>query len=211
MTPIPPSPTPVPTNTITPTPTETPVATNTPMPTDTPLPATDTPMPTDTPVPPTAPPPTSAPPTNTPAPTPTPDSAGTSPLPTPTNTPEPDTPPGRYEVDDEEGKQNCAHVGVTGRVFDRDSDDPVPYVTIQVTGDTDEYKGPYIGKTDQDGNYTILISELNDSIDDVEFTVEVIGGSGVESKDKLEWRAGDNCKDDDDIQIMEIRWERKKS
>lgn len=208
-TPIPPTPTLRPTDTNTPIVTDTPTPTETPIPTDTPV-STDTPVvPTDTPIPPTnTPAPTAVPPTNTPVP-PTPVPVAQSPLaaPTPTNTSEPGTPPGRYEVDDEDTDNNCAHVAVIGRVINRDGGDGVQYVTIRVTGDEDEYKGPYTAKTDEDGYYTVLIGELDKDIDGVEFDVEVIGAN-VRSE-SYEWEAGGDCHKEEDIQIMELKWERK--
>lgn len=199
--PIPPTPTPVPTSTITPTPT------NTSIPTDTPT-ATDTPLPTDTPVPPT---PTPAPATNTPVPpdTPTPTPVVESVVATPTPTPEPDTPPGRYEEDGIDSEQNCAHVGVYGKVYTKSGKNPIQYVVVMVTGAKDPYKGPYFAKTDKDGKYTILIGELNEDFDGVEFEAKIVGGAGVESLDTPDWEVSDNCKDDNAIQVMKINWRRK--
>jgi hypothetical protein len=205
-TPIPPTPTPRPTDTptplatLTPTPTDTPLATATPQPTDTAVPAA-------TPVPPTPPPaPTAAPPTNTPIPPPTPIPVAQSVLATPTNTPAPDTPSGKYEIEDNEPSKNCAHVAVVGRVLDR-GDDPVQYVTIQVTGDKSDYKGPYTGKTDKDGYYTVLIGELNEKVDGVEFEAKVIGPNVKTESHK--WKVSSDCHEDGAIQVMEIKWQKK--
>ncbi len=187
MTPIPPTPLPTPTFTLTPTPTDTPTTT------PTPVPPTNTPPPTDTPVP--APPPAPA---------------NTSPVATPTNTPEPGTPPGRYEVEKEDGDNDCGNVGVIGRVREKGSDKPVQYVTIEVKGE-DDYKGPYTGKTGADGKYSVLIGPVKDNINGVEFEVKVVGGPGVESEDKVKWEASKDCHgSDEDIQVMKIDWFYKK-
>ena len=87
--------------------------------------------------------------------------------------------------------------------------DAVPFVTIQVTGDKDQFKGPYTAKTNEKGDYTILITELTSNVDGVEFKAEVIGGPGVNSKDKPKWTVDDDCKKEGAIQVMEIDWERK--
>lgn len=207
MTPIPPTPMPTPTFTMTPIPTDTPTITPTPVPPTNTPPPTDTPVPTQPPPPPpTQPPP--PPPTNTPvpAPAPAPAPANTSPVATPTNTAEPGTPPGRYEVEKEDGENNCGNVGVKGKVTEKGSDTPVPWVTIEVTGE-DEFKGPYIGKTGSDGKYSILIGPVNDDINGIEFKVKVVG-AGAESEDTVEWEASDEC-EGDGIQIMEVEWVRK--
>ena len=208
LTPLPPTPTPRPSDTNTPIvtdtpiPTDTPVATPTPVPTETPVP---TGTPTNTPVPPTKPPPTPVPPTNTPVPAPTP--VAQSPLATPTSPPEPGTPPGQYEIRNIETERNCAHVAVIGRVVDRDDKDKgIQWVTIEVTGDDNPYKGPYYGKSNDRGDYTVLIGELKSDIDEVEFEAKVVGGANVESEDDHEWTFGDDCHDDDQFQVVEINW-----
>jgi hypothetical protein len=137
-------------------------------------------------------------------PTPTPVPVANSPLATPTFTPEPGTPPGRYEAIRLDGEQNCFDIGVTGKVETKGGDDPIPHVTIQVTGDDDDYKGPFIGKTDESGRYNIYIGPI-DEVGSVEFEAVVIGGPGVESEDSPEWETSDDCHGDD-IQVMEIDW-----
>ena len=178
---------------------------DTPTPTATPLPTdTATPLPTDTPRP-TAPP---APPTATPEPqTPTPLPVTDTPTPVPTNTLEPGTPPGQYEALDIDEENDCANVGVTGRVRDRGNDDPVQWVTIQVTGDDDddEFNGPFIGKTGSDGRYAIFIGPINE-VGHSRFKVEVIGGPNVESEDIVEWETSDDCHDGQESQVLDIRW-----
>lgn len=207
-TPIPPTPT------ITPTFTNTPVPTDTPVPTNTPLPPTDTPIPTDTPLPtqPPPPPPTQPPPpppTNTPVPAPTAAPANTSPVATPTNTPEPGTPPGRYEIDSEQNKEDCANIGIFGKVREKGSDRPVQFVTIEVKGDDDDFKGPYTDKTDANGRYDIFITGTdNDDVDGVEFKAKVVG-DGVESEDTAEWIVSTDCEEDDATQVYEINWNKK--
>jgi hypothetical protein len=191
-----------------------PLPTDTPAPADTPIPPTDTPVPpTDTPVPPTnTPPPPPPPPTATFTPPPTPTAAVVSVVATPTNTPQPDTPAGRYEVRSEDDDRNCAHVAVVGRVVEKGSERPVQFVAIEVSGDEDPYKGPFVAKTNSDGYYTIVIDELNENVDGIDFKVQVIGGDNVDSEDEPRWQAGDNCssdEDNDDIQVMEINWYRK--
>lgn len=206
VTPIPPTPLPTPTGTNTPlaTDTPTPEPMPTPKPTDTAVPPTNTPVPpTNTP----APPPTPIPPTATPVPAPV--SSPISPVATPTATPVRETPPGRYVDRDVEGENNCAHIGVYGKVIDDDTKDPVPYVTIEVTGDEKPFKGPYTAQSNEKGDYSILIGELSDKVDGIEFKVKVIGGDGVKSEDKTTWTAGKDCEDSDSIQIMRINWAKK--
>lgn len=82
------------------------------------------------------------------------------------------------------------------------------YVTIQVTGDEDEFKGPFIGKTDHRGDFTIYIGPI-DKAGGIEFKAEVIGGPGVDSEDKPEWKTSKDCKADGTIQVMKINWGRK--
>lgn len=205
VTPIPPTPLPTPTGTDTPLVTDTPTPEPTPTlkPTDTAVPSTDTPVPpTNTPVP----PPTPIPPTATPIPAPV---SPISPVAIPTNTPEPSTPPGEYEEDDTDFDQNCAHVGLTGRVYQQNGEAPIEHVTVQVTGDENPYKGPYTAKSNKDGEYTILIGELNKNIDGVEFEAIITGGPGVVSLDKVEWEVSDNCEDENAIQIFIIKWQRR--
>lgn len=207
-TPLPPTPAPSATPTETPLPTDTPPPSDTPLPpTNTPLPPTDTPVPpTNTPVPPT---PAPAPPTDTPVP-PTPVPAAVSVVATPTNTPQPDTPEGRYEARDGEGKQNCAHVAVVGKVVERGSETPVQYVTIEVKGDKDPYKGPFTAKTNAKGDYTVLIGELKANVNGVDFEARVIGGPNVKSEDTPDWEVSSDCHQDGAIQLMEIDWLKKR-
>lgn len=205
-TPLPPTATPLPTSTDTPIPTNTPDIPPTPTFTDTPLPPTDTPVPTNTPLPPTLPPP--PPPTATPVPpTPTPVPVANSPVQQPTvvvNTPIPVSPAGRYKPVQIEKKANCAHIGVLGavRLGPDDDDDPVANVTIEVTGDTDGYRGPYYGTTASDGKYTIVIGEFK-QVKDLEFKAEVYG---ADTDNEPEWSVSDNCHDDNSVQIVEIDW-----
>jgi hypothetical protein len=140
---------------------------------------------------------------------PTPVPAAQSPLaaPTPTNTPVPDTPAGDYELNDEDHSKNCAHVAVFGRVLNRNGDSPVQHVTIEVTGDKNAFKGPYTAKTDKDGYYTVVISELKSEIDGVEFKAEVTGPN-VESE-SYEWEVSSDCHEDGAIQVVELEWERR--
>lgn len=93
-----------------------------------------------------------------------------------------------------------------GQVREKDTDNPVQYVTIEVRGDDDKYKGPYIGRTDQEGKYGIFIGGLEDDVDGVEFEAKVVG-AGVESEDSPNWTVSDDC--DDGIQIYEINWDKK--
>jgi hypothetical protein len=208
VTPIPPTSQPTATGTNTPlvinTPTPEETFTPTPNPTDTALPPTDTPVPpTITPAPPTN---TPVPPTNTPVPAPV---SPVSPVSAPTSTPEPGTPPGEYEEDDTDFDQDCANAGLIGRVYEQNGEAPIEYVTVQVTGDDDPYRGPYTAKTNKDGQYTIFIGGLNDDIDGVEFEAKIIGGPGVESLDEVDWEVSSDCEDEDAIQIFIIDWQRK--
>jgi hypothetical protein len=139
-------------------------------------------------------------------PTPTPVPVAQSPLSTPTNTPIPGSPPGTYRSSSIDRRANCAHVGVTGfvRVGPDDDDDPIANVTIEVTGDTDGYRGPYYGTTATDGRYSIVVGE-HGKVPEIEFRAEV-WGSGVKSKDNPEWETTSSCHEDDSLQLMEIDW-----
>ena len=209
-TPLPPTATPVPTDTPAPLVTETPTDTPLPPPTDTIAP-TDTQVPTDTPrptSPPAAPPPTAPPPpTNTPEPTAAPAPVDVSPLATPTNTSVPGSPPGVYRPKEIEEQANCAHLGIAGYVRDGDDDDDprLPGVTIQVTGDEDGFRGPFLTTTDGSGEYGLVIGEFGKIPDRVEFVAQVIG-EGVETEDRPEWSFDDNCNASDARQIMRIIW-----
>jgi hypothetical protein len=129
-----------------------------------------------------------------------------SPLATPTSTPEPGTPPGKYELRGTEFDQNCAHIAVTGRVVTKGGDDGVQWVTIEVTGDDDPYKGPFYGKSDSRGDYTVLIGELKEDVDGVEFEAKIVGGAGVEPEDDFEWTVDSDCHDENTVQVVEIDW-----
>jgi hypothetical protein len=92
----------------------------------------------------------------------------------------------------------------------------VPYVTIQITGDQSPFKGPYTAKTNEDGDYTIIILEFHkatpeqfEEIDGVEFEAEIVGGSNVKSEDTPDWEVSNDCDESGAIQIMEIDWQRK--
>ncbi|NJN97091.1 MAG: hypothetical protein HC875_24865, partial [Anaerolineales bacterium] len=131
------------------------------------------------------------------------------PLTTPTNTPEPNTPPGSYEIENEQNKDDCANIGVFGKVKEKGSDRPVQFVTIEVKGDNDKFKGPYTDKTDANGRYDIFITGAdNDDVDGVEFKAKVVG-DGVESEDTAEWTVSTDCGDEDSTQVYEINWNKK--
>jgi hypothetical protein len=127
---------------------------------------------------------------------------------TPTNTPEPATPPGKYELASTQNKNDCANIGVIGKVREKGSDRPVPFVTIEVKGDDEDYRGPFIGKTGQDGKFSILITGLKDNIDGVGFSAKITG-PGVENEDDVEWEVSTDCEKEDAIQIFEINWDKK--
>jgi hypothetical protein len=104
---------------------------------------------------------------------------------------------------------------VYGHVEQRDGGDPVPYVTVTITGDEDPFKGPYSAKTNENGDYTIIILEFHkatpgevDDIDGVEFEAEVTGAN-VESDDTPEWEVSNDCDESGAIQIMRLDWKRK--
>lgn len=126
---------------------------------------------------------------------------------TPTNPPDPDTPSGDYEIEVKEPHNNCAHVAVFGKVYNRKSETPVQYATIQVTGDEDGFKGPYTAKSDKDGYFTVVIGELSGEVDGVDFKAKIVGPN-VKTEGH-EWRVSDDCHDEDAIQVMEIEWERR--
>jgi hypothetical protein len=128
---------------------------------------------------------------------------------TPTNTPHPDTPPGRYEVRYLQQKNDCANIGVYGRVREKGSDRPVQFATIEVKGDDSDFKGPYIGKTNHEGRYDIFISGIeNEDVNGVNFEAKVVG-AGVESEDSPDWLVSTDCHDEDAIQVYEIDWDKK--
>ena len=60
--------------------------------------------------------------------------------------------------------------------------------------------------TPERGDYTVLIGELKNDVDEVEFEAKVVGGGNVVSEDDHEWKFGDDCHDDGDFQIVEINW-----
>jgi hypothetical protein len=135
--------------------------------------------------------------------------ANTSPVATPTNTPEPGTPPGRYEVRGTQQKNDCANIGVYGRVREKGSDRPVQFATIEVKGDDSDFQGPYIGRTNHEGRYDIFIAGIeNDDINGVEFEAKVVG-AGVESEDTPKWEVSTDCNDENAVQVYEINWDKK--
>lgn len=166
--------------------------------------------PTATPVPaapPTNPPP--PPPSPTPLPpSPTPVAVSNSPLPTPVPA-APDTPPGRYEELDYEGKNDCANIGVLGYVRDKGNDNPIQYVTVQVLGevddDDDEFDGPFSDQTDETGRYDIFIGPI-DRVGGNKYEAKVVGSGNVISEDTIEWETSKDCRNGEAIQIMEIEW-----
>jgi hypothetical protein len=125
---------------------------------------------------------------------------------TPTATPEPATPGGRYELRNTEESNNCAHVAVFGRVVGKGDDKPVQYVTLEVTGDKSPYKGPYFGKTNERGDYSVVISELKQDVDGVEFKIQVQESGSVISEDDYEWQVDSDCHSDGTVQVMEVNW-----
>ena len=105
--------------------------------------------------------------------------------------------------------QNCANVAAVGRVVDKGSDTPVQYVTLEVKGDKSSYKGPFYGTTNDRGDYTVLIGELKNDIDGVEFNIKVLEGPGVDSEDDFDWTVGSDCHENGTVQVMEVNWYRK--
>lgn len=92
---------------------------------------------------------------------------------------------------------------------EKGSDRPVQFVTIEVKGNDDDFKGPYIGKSNKDGRYDIFITGIDDDdVDGVEFKAKVVG-DGVESEDTAVWTVSTDCKDDDSTQVYEINWNKK--
>lgn len=95
-----------------------------------------------------------------------------------------------------------------GRVTEKGNGNAIQFVTIEVRGDDDDYKGPFIGKTNEKGDYNIYIGPL-DKVGKVEFTAKVIGGAGVKSEDEVDWTTSKDCHASNAIQVMEINWGRK--
>lgn len=92
---------------------------------------------------------------------------------------------------------------------EKGSDRPVQFATIEVKGDDDDFKGPYIGKSNQDGRYDIFITGTDDEdVDGVEFEAKVVG-DGVESEDTAKWIVSIDCDNDDAVQVYEINWSKK--
>jgi len=83
-----------------------------------------------------------------------------------------------------------------------DDDDPIPNVTIIVTGDEANYAGPYYGTSDAEGVYAIVIGEYG-KVGEVEFRAEVYG---ADTDNEPEWETTESCHEDDSIQIMRIDW-----
>jgi hypothetical protein len=122
----------------------------------------------------------------------------------------PGSPAGEYEASNVEREGNCAHVGVRGKVVDNDDDDgdPIPNVTIQVIGDEDGFRGPYLATTDSDGEYGLVIGEFGKVPDRVEFLAEVYG-PGTKSEERPEWQVLNDCHRSDANQVMIIDWIKK--
>ncbi len=99
-------------------------------------------------------------------------------------------------------------MGVKGTVKEKDNDQPVQFVTIRVKGDDDDFKGPFIGQTDEEGYYGIYIGPLSE-VGKVEFVARVIGGANVKVEDQIRWTTSKDCEADGAIQVMEIDWGRK--
>lgn len=91
-------------------------------------------------------------------------------------------------------------------MVDKGSDQGVEFVTVEVKGDKDPYKGPYTGKSNDRGDYTVVISELKDNVDGVEFEVKVVGDANVTSEDKHKWDAESDCHKEGGVQVMEVNW-----
>ncbi len=111
-------------------------------------------------------------------------------------------------MDDE---NNCADIGVTGTVRDKGNDEPIPNVMVEVRrtdNDDDEFQGPFSARTDQNGRYNIYIGPKDD-VGHIELKALVVGDASVISEDEPEWETSSDCKDDDEIQVMEIHWGRK--
>ncbi len=100
-------------------------------------------------------------------------------------------------------------MGVYGKVRDGDDDDddPMPNVTIKVTGNEDPYKGPFYATTDSAGKYSLVIGELKD-VGEMEFKAEIFG-DGVDTQGEPEWETDDDCHENNAVQIMKINWGKK--
>jgi hypothetical protein len=109
-----------------------------------------------------------------------------------------------------EGEANCAHIGVAGivRDGDEDDDDPIPNVTIQVTGDEDGFRGPYYSTTGADGKYGLVIGEFGKVPTRVEFRAEIFGPD-VKTDDRPRWKTTNDCHADDAVQVMRIDWRKE--
>jgi hypothetical protein len=95
-------------------------------------------------------------------------------------------------------------------VVDNDDDDgdPIPNVTIQVIGDEDGFRGPYLATTGSDGEYGLIIGEFGKVPDRVEFLAEVYG-PGTKSEERPKWHVVNDCHASDANQIMNIEWIKK--
>ncbi len=85
-----------------------------------------------------------------------------------------------------------------------DDDDPMPNVTIKVTGKKGGYEGPFYATTGSDGKYSLVIGELED-VGAIELGASVFG-DGVNTENAPRWITDDDCDDDDSLQIMKINW-----
>ncbi|HMR68022.1 MAG TPA: hypothetical protein PKE64_28765, partial [Anaerolineae bacterium] len=128
-----------------------------------------------------------------------------SPLATPTNTPVPGSPSGKYRVVKTESESNCAHYGVVGVVKDED-EDRMAGVTVQVTGDEDGFRGPYLATTDGDGEFGLVIGEVGKVPTRVEFTAQIYGTDDVKTEDRPKWSFNDDCHEDDALQVMRVEF-----
>jgi hypothetical protein len=128
-----------------------------------------------------------------------------SPIPTPTPA-DGNTRPGKYEARDSHGEQNCDRVGVAGNVREEGDKTSIQFVEVEVTGEDKDYKGPYITKTDGNGNYDIFLGHP-DQVKGKIFNARIIGG-GVDSEE-IRWRTSSSCNQVGGIQMMYINWQRR--
>jgi hypothetical protein len=91
-------------------------------------------------------------------------------------------------------------------VVEKGGSQPVQNVTLEVKGDKNPYKGPFFGRTNEKGDYTVLIGELKNDVNGVEFEIKVQESSGVVSEDKHKWKVSSDCHSDGVVQVMEVNW-----
>jgi hypothetical protein len=91
---------------------------------------------------------------------------------------------------------------------DDDDGDPIANVTIQVTGDEDGFRGPYLATTGSDGEYGLVIGEFGKVPDRVEFLAQIYGPD-TKTEERPKWQVLNDCHAPNANQVMNIEWIKK--